>query len=188
MNKMDLQLSLKKILKKGSLNSEIEFQQASVIDRQLRLLVKDYSELKDNRKQLRFMLKVYEDQNWTNSELTDKQVEVSDLAAQIAGKENIFNLNRKQVIKSRLREKGLTQKQLGTILGHTSETYMSELMNGKNQFTLNDLILIHKLLDIGLEQLVPTTLSTQTIAKVRYAVSRLNNPKLNLEMGDLVEV
>lgn len=185
---MDLQLSLKKILKKGSLNSELEFQRASVIDRQLRLLVKDYPELVDDRKQLRSILKAYEDQHWTDSKLTDKQIEESDLAAQIAGKENTFNLIRKQVIKSRLREKGLAQKQLGTILGHTSETYISELINGINPFTLNDLILIHKLLDIGMEQLVPTTLSTQIIVKVRNAVSRLNNPKLKLDMQDLLEV
>lgn len=185
---MDLQLSLKKILKKGSLNSELEFQRASVIDRQLRLLVKDYPELVDDRKQLRSILKAYEDQHWTDSELTDKQIEESDLAAQIAAKENTFNLIRKQVIKSRLREKGLAQKQLGTILGHTSETYISELINGINPFTLNDLILIHMLLDIRMELLVPTTLSTQIIVKVRNAVSRLNNPRLKLEIQDLLEV
>jgi len=184
---MDLQSSLKKILKNGLLNSELEFQRASVIDRQLRMLVKEHPELVDNRNRLRSILKTYEDQHWTNIEVTDKQVEESDLAVQIAEKENSFNLNRKQLIKAKLGEKGLTQKQLGIILGHTSETYISELINGINPFTINDLILIHKILDIGMEQLVPTTLNTQSIVRVVNAVSKLNHPKFSLEIEDLVE-
>lgn len=184
---MDLQVSLKKILKKGSLSNKLEFQRASVIDRQLRLLVKGHPEMTDDRKALRGILKGYEDQHWMNAEITDQKVEESDFAVQIAEQENTFNLHRKQAVRTRLKEKGLTQKDLGLILGHTSETYMSELINGINPFILNDLILIHKLLNIDLAQLIPTTLNTRVIGRVVNVISRLNNPKLQVEKRDLVE-
>lgn len=184
---MNLQISLNKILKKGCLDSELEFQRASIIDRRLRLVVQDHPELADARKQLRTILKAYEDQYWVNAKITDQQVVESDLASQIAEQENSFNLNRKKIIRTKLKEIGITQKELGIILGHTSETYMSELINGINPFTLNDLIIIHKVLHIGMELLISTTLNTQVIIKVISAVSKLNNPKLRLEVEDLVE-
>ncbi len=37
-------------------------------------------------------------------------------------------------------------RNVGLILGH-SKTYMSELINGVSQFTLNDLAIIHRILD-----------------------------------------
>lgn len=184
---MNLQVNLNKILRKGSLDSELEFQRASVIDRQLRLLIKDHPELTDARKQLRSILKAYEDKYWVNTEITDQQIVESELASQIAEQENSFNLSRKKIIRTKLKEIGITQKELGIILGHTSETYISELINGINPFTLNDLIIIHKVLHIGMELLIPTTLNTQIIIRVISAVSKLNNPKLKLEVEDLVE-
>ncbi|SDK00035.1 Helix-turn-helix [Pedobacter sp. ok626] len=185
---MDIQIGLKKILKKGFLSSELDFERASIIDRKLRVLIKEHPELTKERDRLRDILVAYEDKHWVNAEITEQQVEESDLAEQIAECENKFNLSRKQSIKAKLKEKGLTQKQLGIILGHTSETYISELINGINPFTLNDLILIHKLLGISMEQLVPTTLNAQTIIKVKNAVVKLNNPKLQIKIEDLVEV
>lgn len=184
---MDLRISLKKILKKGSLSSELEFQRACIIDRQLRVLIKGHPELSADRKALRRILKDYEDQYWVNTAITDQKVDESDFAAQIAEQENNFNLHRKQVIRAKLHEKGLIQKDLGLILGHTSETYMSELINGINPFTLNDLILIHKLLNIDLALLIPTTLNIQVIGRVVNAIERLNNPKFRIEKRELVE-
>lgn len=64
---------------------------------------------------------------------------------------------------------------------------MSELMSGINPFTLNDLILIHKVLNVKMDHLIPTTLNPQIISKVLKTLSKLNKPKLNLKMGDLVE-
>lgn len=84
---MDLQIKLNKILKKGFLDSELEFQRASIVDRQLRLLIQTDSGLADGRKQLRTILKAYEDQYWVNTEITDQQVAESDLAVQIAEQE-----------------------------------------------------------------------------------------------------
>ncbi|WP_316815505.1 helix-turn-helix transcriptional regulator [Pedobacter nyackensis] len=111
-----------------------------------------------------------------------------DLAEQIAEREDNFNQHNKQLIKSKLKEKKLTQKELEIVLGHYNETYMSELINGINPFTLNDLIVIHKLLNIGMEDLVPTTLNAQTIIKVQNVIAQLNNPKLQLNIEELVEV
>ena len=183
---MDLQVSLKKILKKGSLDTELEFQRATIIDRQLRLLVKKNPSLTEERKRLRSILKAYEDKYWIEEEINDEKVLESEFAEHIAELENSFNLNRKQVIRSVLKEKGLTQKELGRLLGHTSETHMSELMNGVNPFTLSDLIVIHKLLNIGLDQLIPTTLSIQIINRLLTVISELKNPKLQYPMENLV--
>jgi transcriptional regulator with XRE-family HTH domain len=184
---MDLQVGLKKLLKKGVLSDELDFQRASVIDRRLRLLVKEFPELTEERKQLRTLLKAYEDKHWVEQEVTDKKVQESDLAVHFAEQERIFLEKRKNMIKSKLKEKGLTQKELGAILGHTSATYMSELMNGINPFTLTDLIVIHHLLNIELENLIPTILTKQVRNRVLETIAKLDNPHLKLlKPNDLV--
>jgi antitoxin component HigA of HigAB toxin-antitoxin module len=177
---MDLQVNLRKILKKGAISSELEFQRVSIIDRRIRLLVKDFPGLADERAQLRALLKAYEDKHWLNQEITDKKVEESDQAQHFAEQERVFLDRRKNAIRSKLKEFGITQKQLGDILGHTSATYMSELMNGINPFTLNDLIVIHQLLNIELENLIPTILSQQVRSRLLGTISKLKNPKLKL--------
>jgi transcriptional regulator with XRE-family HTH domain len=177
---MDIQTGLKKLLKKGSLVNELDFQRAMIIDRQLRLLVKEFPELAPDRKQLRALLKAYEDKHWIEEAVTDKKVEESELASQFAEHERIFIEKRKNVIKSKLKELGLTQKELGTVLNHSSSTYMSELINGINPFTLNDLIVIHHLLNIELEFLIPTILTRQVRSRVSKTIIKLNNPRLKM--------
>lgn len=184
--KMDLQVSLKKILKKETLTSELEFERASVIGRKLQLLVKEFPELEEDRKQLRTLLKSYEDEHWIAQKITDEHVEESERAMQIAEDERVFLENRKSQIKLKLKEVGLKQKDLGSILGHTSATYMSELINGINPFTLNDLILIHSLLNIELENLIPTTLPLQVKDRVLKTISRMENPKLKSKAESLL--
>jgi transcriptional regulator with XRE-family HTH domain len=183
---MDLQVGLKKLLKKGALGNEIDFQRASIIDRRIRLLVKEFPELAEDRKQLRALLKAYEDKHWIEQEITDKKVEESDLAEQFAEQERVFLERRKNIIKSKLKEIGLTQKQLGIVLGHSSATYMSELMNGINPFSLNDLVVIHHLLNIELENLIPTMLNRKVRTRVLEIIAKLNNPHLKLEINDFV--
>jgi transcriptional regulator with XRE-family HTH domain len=183
---MDIQLGLKKILKKGVVTSELEFERASIIDRKLRLLVKEHPELTDDRNRLLEILSAYETEHWANHKITADQIDESDIAEQIAAYENKFYKQRKQLIKAKLKETGLTQRQLGMLLGHSSETYISELVSGINPFTLSDLILINKLFGIAMDQLIPTALNVQTIFKIRDVIVRLNNPKLKLEMKDLI--
>ena len=151
------------------------------------MLVKEFPELTEERKQLRALLKAYEDKHWVEQEITDKKVQESDLAAYFAEQERVFLEKRKNAIKSKLKEIGLTQKELGAILGHSSATYMSELMNGINPFTLNDLIVIYHLLNIELENLIPTILTRQVRSRVLETITKLNNPHLKmLESIDLV--
>lgn len=182
---MDLQVSLKRILKEGNLTSELEFERASVIDRKLRLLIKEYPELQEDRKQLRALLKSYEDKNWIAKETTDQQVEESELAIKIAEEELVFIENRTNRIKLRLKEVGLTQKDLGFILGHTSATYMSELINGINPFTLNDLIVIHSILNIELENLIQTRIPKQVQVRISSLLSKDKNLMLKSKVKSL---
>lgn len=183
---MDLQVSLKKILKKGILSDELDFQRASMRDRKLRLLIKEFPDLAEDRKQLRALLKSYEDKHWNDKKVTDEKVQESEQAGQIAESERVFIENRKNIIKLKLQEAGLKQKDLGTILGHSSATYMSELINGINPFTLNDLVVIHSLLNIELENLVPTILPKQIQVRISNTISKMENPKLKSKAESLL--
>jgi len=183
---MELQGNLKKILKKGVIKNELDFQRAAFIDRQLRLLVKEFPALAEDRKQLRALLAAYEEKHWVKAAVTDQLVQESDRALAIAEEENDFLLKRKHAIKNRLKELGLTQKDLAVILNHTSASYVSELINGVNPFTLTDIIVMHKLLNIPMDELVPTTLTMQVINRVISAISGLNQSKLKCNVNDLV--
>jgi len=78
----------------------------------------------------------------------------------------------------------MTQQDLGVILGHP-KSYMSELMNGVSQFTMKDLVIIHRILEIDLKKLIPTYLQTDTRDKIKETLTRLNKPKLKLKKVDL---
>lgn len=184
--KMEVQADLKKILKKGVLDSELDFQRASIIDRQLRLLVKEHPELSGARKELRTILKEYEDRNWSELPIPEGKIIESDLAEAIAEREREFLQARKKTIKAKLKEFGMTQRQLGSILGHNSESYMSELISGVTPLTVNDLVLIHKVLDIPLSALVPAVVNTGTLIRVVRVLSGMDLPKLSSRISDLV--
>jgi len=175
---MDLQVGLKKLLKKGEITNELDFQRATIMDRKLRLLVQEFPDLAVERNQLRSLLVNYENTHWVNENITDQKVKDSDRAAELAEKEWQFFEARKIAIRSKLKEVGLSQKGLGEILNHTSATYVSELINGINPFTLNDLVVIHTVLNIDLNILIPTILTQQVRNRVINAITKLNNPKL----------
>jgi hypothetical protein len=80
----------------------------------------------------------------------------------------------------------MTQQDLGIILEHP-KSYMSELMNGVSQFTLKDLVIIHRILGINLNTLIPTYLQTETRDKVKESINKLNKPKLRLRKKELIE-
>ena len=50
-------LDLNKTLGKGSIDNELDFERASIIERKLRLLVKEHPELAEKRYKLRAILK-----------------------------------------------------------------------------------------------------------------------------------
>lgn len=175
----------KKIISKGFISDELELEKALIIDRKLRLLSKDNAELKEVRTQLRQIIKEYEKVNWSpDSEISDEKIKESDTAEYLAEQERLFVLKRKEIIKERLSSFNLNQQDLGSLLGH-NKTYMSELMNGINPFTLKDLIIIHRLFKIKLEHLIPTTIPQKERGRIKLSIQKINKPKLKFDKKDL---
>lgn len=175
----------KKIIQKGSISDELELEKALIIERKLRLLSPSNPEFKEVRSQLRQIIKNYEKKNWNSeSEISDEKIKESDNAEYIAEQERKFILKRKEIIKGKLSDYGLNQQDLGSILGH-NKTYMSELMNGINPFTLKDLIIIHRIFKIKLEHLIPTTIPQKERGRIRLSIQKMNKPKLKLDKKDI---
>ncbi len=179
-------MDIKEVLKIGRLENEYDLQKASLFERKLRLMKGENPDLVPIRKRLRDLIKDYEDRHWSDFEkITDLQVEESDKAEKIVGYELKFIQKRKESIRKKLKEFDMTQQDLGVLLGH-SKSYMSELINGVSQFTLKDLVIIHRILEINLNILIPTSLQSETRDKVRESIRKLNNPKLRLRKTELV--
>jgi transcriptional regulator with XRE-family HTH domain len=183
---MKEQVDLKNILKAGKLMDELELERALILDRKLRLIVIEHPELSDSRKKLRAIIKSYEKLNWSNpTQINDEQIIESDNAELIAEQERVFLETRKIEIKNRISELKLTQQDLGKLLGH-GKTYMSELMNGISPFSMRDLVILHRLLHIKLEKLIPTIISPKDRIKIKSSLIELKNTQLKLENEDLV--
>ncbi len=182
---MKTQFDIEEILELGEIQNELDFERALIADRKLRVLSKENPKYKTLRRKLRDLIEDYESKNWSSlSRMTDKKLKESDLAEVIAEKERQFIENRKELIKSKLKRLNLTQQDFGKILGHKSKSYMSELMNGINPFSLRDLIIINRLLKIDLTDLVPTFLPQTERTKIRSSIEKLENPKLKLSQDD----
>lgn len=177
--------SYKKIIQKGFISDELELEKALIIERKLRLLSAENAEFKEARAELRQIIKDYEKKHWnTDSEISDEKIKESDNAEFIAEQERKFLLKRKEIIKEKLVDFGLTQQDLGALLGH-NKTYMSELMNGINPFSLKDLIIIHRLFKIKLENLIPTTIPQKERGRIKLSIQKINKPKLKLNKKDI---
>lgn len=181
---MKTQFDIESVLKTGKLKNELEYERALIADRKLRVLCKENSRLKPVRKQLRDIIENYEDKNWSSSEINDAKLKESDLAELIAEKERQFIHRRKELIKKQLKKCGLNQQDLMTLLGHKSKTHMSELMNGISPFTLNDLIVINRLLKIDLADLIPTTLSHRRRSQIKKSIQVIGTKKVKLSSED----
>jgi antitoxin component HigA of HigAB toxin-antitoxin module len=174
----------KKIIQKGSISDELELERALIIERKLRLLSSENIEFKEARTKLRQLIKDYEKSNWSQeSEIDDKKIRESDNAEFIAEQERLFILKRKEVIKEKLSKFSLTQQELGSILGH-NKTYMSELINGINPFSLKDIIIIHRIFKIKLELLIPTIIPEKERGRIKLSVQKINKPALKLDKKD----
>lgn len=149
-------LAIHNIQKLDSLTNELEYERATSIYLELRVLIKEDESYKPIRVHLRSLIKKYEQENWANENaITDTQIKESDLAESLVQAENEFNNNRKILIKERLKTFGLNQNDLAKILGHR-KGYMSELINGLRPFSKEDTIVINRLLKIKLDDLIPT--------------------------------
>ncbi len=179
-------INIKEIESIKSLENEYDLEKASLLERKLRLMTGENLDLKPIRKKLRDLIKEYEDRKWSDfDKITDSQLLESDKAEEIVNYEQIFINKRKNSIRKKLNEYDMTQQDLGFVLGHP-KSYMSELINGVSQFTLKDLVIIHRVLGINLNVLVPTFLQSETRDKVRESIKKLNKPKLGLRKTELV--
>jgi len=182
---MKAQFDIQDILKEGQINNELDLERALIADRKLRVLAKEQPEFKEERQQLRTIIQAYENAHWNKDILiSDQQLKESDLAEYIAEQERLFVAQRKKMIKTKLKNIGLTQQQLGEILGHTSKSYMSELINGVSPFSLKDLIVINRLFDIDLTDLVPTFLAHEDRLKIKETLQKLSISNLKLKADD----
>lgn len=186
---MKTQFDIDELLELGKINNELDFERALVADRKLRLLSKDDPQYKSLRKKLRNLIEDYEIRNWSaTSRISEKKLRESDIAELIAEKERLFIKRRKELIKSKLKGLTLTQQDFGMILGHPNKSYISELMNGINPFSLKDLVIINRLLKIELTDLVPTFLAQSERVKIKSTIDKLDHPKLKLSQDDFTLV
>jgi len=182
---MKTQFDIKTLLEIGKINNELDFERALIADRKLRVLSKDNPKYKTLRNKLKNLIEVYENENWSSSSrVSEKKLRESDVAELIAEKERLFINKRKELIKIKLKQLNLKQQDFGIILGHSSKSYISELMNGINPFSLKDLIIINRLLKIDLTNLVPTFLPQAERVKIKSSIEKLENPKLKLSQND----
>ena len=186
LHRMKTDFDIDKIIEKGAITNELDYDRALIADRRLRLLAKENIHFKKLRSKLRDIIEEYENREWNDVENIDEnKIEESEKSEQVAELERLFIENRKQKIRTKIKELDLTQENLGLILGHRSKTHMSELMNGIKPFTLKDLIIINRLLKIEINFLIPKFLSQEDQTRVKQAVIKLDKPKIKLSSNDL---
>ena len=179
-------INIKEIEGIKKLENEYDLQKASLLERKLRLISDESAKFKLLRKKLRDLIKEYETRNWLDLEnISDSKIKESDKAEAIINYEQKFVTKRKESIRKKLKEFDMTQHDLGTLLGHP-KSYMSELINGVSQFTMKDLVIIHRVFAISLKTLIPTYLQSETREKIRISIQKLNKPKLGLRKAELV--
>lgn len=178
---MKTHFDIEKLVENGSITNELDYERALIADRKLRVLSKENSHFKFLRLKIRDLIEEYENSEWSTSKnITNDKLLISDESGRIAEEERLFLHNRKQEIRKKLKELDLSQENLALLLGHKSKTHMSELINGIKPFTLKDLIIINRLLNIDLTKLIPVYLSNEDKIKVKEAIQILDKPKLNL--------
>lgn len=179
-------LNIKEITEIEQLESEYDLQKALMFDRKLRLLVKEDKSLLPIHIKLIKLIHKYEEINWSDdTSITIEQVKEAEKAEKLVEVERKFVQNRKEIIRLKLKNYDMTQQDLGVLLGH-NKSYMSELINGITQFSLKDLIIIHRVLNIKLQQLIPTYLRNETRRRVKQSIKKLNKPKLRLRQKGLI--
>ena len=182
---MKTYIDIDKVIEPGKIQNELDFERALILDRKLKLLVKENPNYKPIREKLRDLIQDWENKHWSSeSVITEEKIQESDYAEFIAEKERLFIERRKKLIKAKLKSLNLTQQDLGTILGHNNKSYMSELINGINPLSLKDLIVINRLLKIDLSLLVPNFLSHFESLRIKASIEKLNNPNLKLSKDD----
>lgn len=178
-------LKIDDVLKIDKLENEYDLHKASLLERKLRLLEKEDIKYKPIRQKVRFLISEYEQLNWSDTNnILQNQINDNDKAENVIQLEQRFNSRRKDLILQKLKEFDLNQQKLGVLLGHP-KSYISELINGVSQFSMKDLVIIHRLFDIQLDVLIPTYLQSSLRLKINESIVKLNNPKLKLRKLEL---
>ena len=181
-------LEIDNLLKIDELNNELEFEQATSIQGKLRWMVKEDSSLEPIRQHLLVLIEKYELKHWENeSEITEEKIKESDDAEKIINAENIFIQKRKELLKNKLKENELSQKDLAKLLGHRPN-YMSELMNGVRPFSRDDIVVIHRLFRIDFDDLIPPFLKKEVANHIKMTLGEMKNKRVRLKMNDLEAV
>lgn len=168
------------------LDNEYDLQKALLLDRKLRLIVKDNPDLIPFQDKLFKLIQDYEEKNWSDSDnIPEKQFDEAETAEQLVEIEQKFIVQRREVIRKKLKSYDMNQTDLAILLGH-KKSYMSELINGVSQFSMKDLVIIHRVLRIDLVKLIPTYLQNETRQRIKQTIAQLNKPKLKLRKKDLM--
>lgn len=187
LNSME-RLEIDSILMVDQLNNELEFEQATSIQGKIRWMIKEDNSLKPIHEHLLSLIEKYEAENWNNeSEISDDQIQESDLAEKTVNAENMFIQKRKALIKEKLKENEISQKDLSNILGHRPN-YMSELINGIRPFSKDDILVIHRLFDIDFKDLIPPFLKNEVTNHIKTALRELKNKKIQSKINNLEAV
>lgn len=186
---MKTEFDIVEFIENGKIQNELDLERALIMDRKLRVLSKKSSKWAHFRKRLRDLIEQYEKEQWNpRSIILEEKIHESDIAELIAERERSFLQRRRVIIRNKLKTLKLTQQDFGKILGHSSKSYISELMNGVSPFSLKDLIVIHQLFKIDLVDLVPTFLSQSEMNKIKSTIDELDNPHLKFDEDNLLVV
>ena len=172
------------VLKITRINTEFELEKANSLYNKLRLLVKEDPSLKQVRNHLANLIETYESKHWSDEERVSKeQLDANDKATKLIRFREQFIQQRKKRIKNALKKNDLIQNDLAEILGHR-KNYMSELINGVRPFSQEDIIIIHRVLNIKLDHLIVPVIKEPTAERIRLTIKKLNKPKLKLRGSD----
>ncbi len=178
-------INIRDIEQVKELKSEYDLEKASLLARKLRWMSQDDPSLKPIREKLLRLMEDYETKHWNNLELvTDEQIDESDKAEEIIQKEIEFYNKRKELIRAKLKEYDMNQQELGQLLDH-SKSYISELVNGVSNFSMKDIIVIHRIFKISFDDLIPTFIESETRDQIKRNIHKLKKPKLRLRKEDL---
>ena len=178
-------LEIDNILKIDELNSELEFERATLIHGKLRWMIKEDSSLEPIGQHLKVLIERYEKAHWNDDlEITEEQIQESDIAEKFVSAESTFIQKRKELLKLKIKENDIAQKDLAKILGHRPN-YMSELMNGIRPFSRDDIVVINRLFEIDFKYLIPPFLKKEVTNHVKITLGELKNNNIGLRIKDL---
>ena len=176
------------ILSINELNSELELQKAQSLIGKFSWMKKEDPSLGRLEKHLINLVEKYEEKHWANADdISDDQVEQSDLAEWMLEHHDQFIKRRKEIIRNELKERGLKQKDLAKFLARRA-THLSEQLNGFRQFSRTDIRILNRVFNVKLEDLFDPFMEEDTRVRVKEVISEYPEANLELKKEDLLMV